>query len=230
MDSLFAAAGSAFWFGILTSISPCPLATNIVAVSFIGREVGSSRRAVFSGLLYTAGRMLAYVGLGAIIVVGLLSIPAVANFLQDYMDKILGPLLILVGLLLLGSFNPKLPGTGGGGNAAQRLAKRGGIWGAMPLGIIFALSLCPVSAALFFGSLIPLALQHESYFLMPSLYGLGTGLPVIVFGFVIAFSAGSVGKLFNRVTAVEKWLRRLTAATFIVIGLYYLLRYSFGLF
>jgi cytochrome c-type biogenesis protein len=229
MDSLLVAAGSAFWLGLLTSISPCPLATNIVAVSFIGREVGSPGRAFLSGLLYTVGRVLTYIGLGAIVVAGLISIPAVANFLQDYMDKILGPLLVLTGLLLLGSFGLRLPGMAGG-DGTRRLAERGGLWGAVPLGILFALSLCPVSAALFFGSLIPLALQHKSYLLMPSLYGLGTGLPVIVFGFVIAYGAGSVGKLFHRVATIERWLRRVTAATFIVIGLHYILRYNFGLY
>ncbi len=227
MDSLLVAAGSAFWFGILTSISPCPLATNIVAVSFVSREVESPRRAVLSGLLYTLGRMLTYIGLGAIVVAGMISIPAVANFLQDYMDKVLGPLLVLVGVLLLGSFSLTLPSMGGG-ERTRRLAERGGIWGALPLGIIFALSLCPVSAALFFGSLIPLALQHKSYLLMPGLFGVGTGLPVIVFGLVIVFGASSVGKLFSRVTIIEKWVRRLTAATFIVIGLHYILRYNFG--
>lgn len=229
MNSLLIAAGSAFWLGILTSISPCPLATNIVAVSFIGRQVGSTGRAFFSGLLYTLGRMLTYIGMGVIVVAGMISIPAVANFLQDYMDKILGPLLVLAGLLLLGSFSVKLPGMGGG-DRTRHIVERGGVWGAIPLGIIFALSLCPVSAALFFGSLIPLALQHKSYLLLPGLYGVGTGLPVIVFGLVIAFGAGSVGKLFNRVTAIEKWVRRLTAATFIVIGLHYILRYNFGLY
>ncbi len=229
MDVWLVAAGSAFWFGILTSISPCPLATNIVAVSYISREVGNPGRAILSGLLYTIGRMLTYVGLGAIVVAGLLSIPAVANFLQDYMDKVLGPLLLVVGLLLLGVFGLRLPSTGGG-ERTRRLAERGGIWGALLLGVIFALSLCPVSAGLFFGSLIPLSLQHKSYLLMPSLYGAGTGLPVIIFGFVIAYAAGSVGKLFDRVTAIEKWVRRLTAATIIMIGLHYILRYDFGLY
>jgi len=229
MASLLVAAGTAFWFGLITSISPCPLATNIVAVSFIGREVGSPRRAVLSGLLYTVGRMVTYIGLAAVVVAGLLSIPAVANFLQDYMDKVLGPLLVLVGLLLLGSFGLPLPSVGSG-DWTRRLAERGGMWGAIVLGFIFAMSLCPVSAGLFFGSLIPLALQHKSYILLPSLYGIGTGLPVIAFGFVIAFGAGSLGRVFNRVTAIARWLHRLTAVTFIVIGLHYILRYDFELY
>jgi cytochrome c-type biogenesis protein len=153
MDSLLVAAGSALWLGILTSISPCPLATNIVAVSFIGRQVGSAGRAFLSALLYTLGRMLTYIGMGAIVVAGLMSIPAVANFLQDYMDKVLGPILLVAGVLLLGSFPLRLPGFSG--DKMRRLAEKGGVWGAIPLGILFALSLCPVSAALFFGSLIP---------------------------------------------------------------------------
>lgn len=229
MDSLWVAAGSAFWFGILTSISPCPLATNIVAVSFISKEIANPRRAILSGILYTMGRMLAYIGLAAIVVFGLLSIPSVANFLQDYMDKLLGPLLIIVGILLFDMFGFKISGTGSG-QKTENLAKKWGVWGAMLLGIIFALSLCPISAGLFFGSLIPLALRHKSYLLMPGLYGIGTGLPVILFGFVIAFSASSVGRLFNSITIVEKWLRRVTALTIIGIGLHYIMRYNFGLY
>ncbi len=229
MESLLVAAGSALWLGILTSISPCPLATNIVAVSFIGRQVGSSGRAALAGLGYTVGRMLTYVALGAIVVAGMISIPAVSNFLQDYMDKVLGPILILVGLLLLSPFAFKIPGAGVGAKT-RNLAQRGGIWGAIPLGVIFALSLCPISAALFFGSLIPLALQHRSYLLLPSLYGIGTGLPVIVFGMLIAFGIGSVGKWFAGVTQIEIWARRITAAVFLATGLHFVLRYVFELY
>ena len=218
--------GSALWLGILTSISPCPLATNIAAISYIGKRVDSPLKVCFAGLLYTLGRTLAYIILGAVIVAGLLSVPAVANFLQHYMNMLLGPILVIVGVLLLELIKVNLPGIGS--EKLQNKAKELGIWGAGLLGIIFALSFCPVSAALFFGSLIPLSMQHKSIFIFPSLYGIGTALPVILFAFLIALSIGSVGKFYNKITQFESWTRRITGIIFIIVGIYFIATYIFG--
>jgi cytochrome c-type biogenesis protein len=228
MDSILFASGSALWLGILTSISPCPLATNVAAISYIGRQVGSARRVFLSGLFYTLGRMFAYLILGLVVVGGILTIPGVSNFLQRYMNLALGPLLMLVGLILLGLLRFAFPGFSPG-ERMHHLAGRGGIWGAGLLGLIFALSLCPVSAALFFGSLIPLSISHSSYFLLPSLYGIGTGLPVIIFAFMIALGTQAMGKTFNLLTKIEKWVRLITGLIFILVGIYYSLIYIFGL-
>ncbi len=226
MEGLLIGLTSALWLGILTSISPCPLATNIAAMSFIGRRVGSSRRVFAAGLLYTAGRMLVYVALGIIIVSSLLSVSEVSLWLQEYMNKILGPLLILVGMVLLELI--RLPVTGGGlVSRMQTRAESYGVLGAGLLGVVFALSFCPVSAALFFGSLIPLCASKGSIALLPSVYGIGTALPVVLFATLIAFGAGSVGKAFNRLTHIEKWARRITGGVFILVGIYYCLTYIF---
>lgn len=219
---------SALWLGILTSINPCPLATNIAAISFIGKQVDSTRRVIWSGFLYTAGRMITYLSLGILTVAGIRSIPGVSNFLQRYMSKLLGPLLIIVGIILLELIQINISGGASSSGKIQKAAERGGIWGAGLLGIIFALSFCPFSAALFFGSLIPLSVRHNSILLLPSLYGLGTGLPVIVFAILIALSTQAVGKAFNILTRVEWWARRITGIIFIVIGMYYSLVYIFG--
>ena len=218
----------ALWLGILTSISPCPLATNITAISFIGKQLGNAQQVLVSGLFYTIGRMITYFGLSIFLVAGILSIPELSNFLQRYMNKLLGPLLILVGMFLLellqfGSFGPVA------GQRVQERAGKAGIWGAGLLGIVFALSFCPVSAALFFGSLIPLSVKHESSFLLPSLYGIGTGLPVSIFAVLVAFGARSVAAAFNKLTRVEYWVRRITGIIFILVGVYYSLTYIFGL-
>jgi len=228
MESLHVAAISAIWLGILTSISPCPLATNIAAVSYIGRHVDSSRYALWSGLLYVLGRMLTYVAVGAIVTAGVLSIPGVSNFLQKYMNSLLGPILIVVGLVLLNWLPITIPGLTPSEKMRER-ASHGSFWGACVLGAVFALSFCPVSAALFFGSLIPLSVQHHSYLLLPSLYGIGTGLPVLVVGVMLAYSAKSVGKLFTGIQRFEGWVRVITAVVFIVIGIYMILRYVFYL-
>ena len=225
-ESIFLGAASALWLGILTSISPCPLGTNIAAVSFIGKQFTSAPRVALSGLFYVVGRMLAYLGLGAALVAGLLSAPHLSEFLQKSMNKILGPVLILVGMVLLEliRFNP----SGGGiGEKMQERAGRSGIWGAGLLGFVFALSFCPVSAALFFGSLIPLSVKHGSRVVFPLVFGVGTGFPVIVFAMMIALGARSIGVWFQKLTRAELWARRITGAIFIAVGIYYSLVYIF---
>ncbi|NMC44159.1 MAG: sulfite exporter TauE/SafE family protein [candidate division Zixibacteria bacterium] len=229
MESLHLAAASALWLGILTSISPCPLATNIAAVSYISKQVDSSRRALWTGLLYVLGRLITYVAVGAVVTAGVLSIPGVSNFLQKYMNSLLGPILILAGLILLGWLPFNIPGFTASDKMTER-ASRSSLWGACVLGALFALSFCPVSAALFIGSPAPLSVQRHLYLLLPSLYGIGTRLPVLAFGIVIAVSTQSVAKLFRHLTEVERWVRVITALVFIVIGIYMIMRYVFYLF
>lgn len=228
MDSYWVALGSALWLGILTSISPCPLATNIAAITYIGKRVDRPRMVVASGLVYTLGRMVSYVVLAGLVVASILSIPDVAMFLQRNMNKFIGPVLVLVGIMLLGIFNIRMPGGGISDKLAGRVEKWG-IWGAGILGMLFALSFCPVSAALFFGSLIPIAIDHQSSIVMPTIYGIGTALPVVCFAIIIAVSARSVGVAFNKISLFEKWARRLTAVAFVIVGIYYVLIYIVGL-
>jgi len=219
-------AGSAVWLGILTSISPCPLATNVAAISYLGRRVDNPRYVLGGGLLYTVGRTAAYVALGFVCVTGLLSMPEVSRFLQRHMNRILGPVLIVAGVLLLEVIRPVLPGLGRRGERLRQRLETKGVWGAVPLGALFALSFCPVSAALFFGSLIPLAVRFDSPVLFPSLYGAGTALPVVGFAVLVAFGARFVAKAFNRLAVVERWARRLTGLVFVGVGIYMTVIYT----
>jgi cytochrome c biogenesis protein CcdA len=220
---------TSLWLGILTSISPCPLTTNIAAISYISRRVASRRFVLLSGLLYALGRTLVYVALSAIVVKSLLSIPTVSMFLQKYMDKIIGPLMIIVGMFLLGLIGFSTKGSSLGDKMKERVDKNG-VWGAFLLGIVFAIALCPTSAALFFGSLIPLSLKFSSPILMPAIYGVGTAIPVIVFAIIIAFSAQLLGKAFKKLEQFDIWSRRITGALFILIGIYLSLKYIFNIF
>ena len=176
---------SALWLGILTSISPCPLATNIAAISYIGRRVGSPRQVLLSGMLYALGRSLAYLALGMLLVASVLSIPQLSLFLQKYMNKLLGPILIVVAMFLLGLIQLNITGPGVSDTMQKRVDALG-MWGALVLGILFALTFCPVSAALFFGSLIPLSVKVGSGVALPGVYGIGTALPVLAFAVLIA--------------------------------------------
>jgi len=229
MEETWLAIGSAVWFGILTAISPCPLAANIAAVSFIARRVDDPKAALATGVLYGLGRCLVYVTLGALLVGSVLAAPSVSHWLQKYMNKILGPVLILVGMILLDMINVGSFGTGLGARVGKRV-EGWGIWAGLALGVVFALSFCPSSAALFFGSLVPLSIKYESSWLLPSMYGASTALPVVVFAVLIAVGAKAVGKAFDRVGAFERWARPVTGVIFVGVGLYFSLRFIFRLF
>jgi cytochrome c-type biogenesis protein len=204
----------------------CPLATNIAAISYVGRRVGNARMVLLSGLLYTAGRTVAYIVVGMLVVKGLLSIPGVSHFLQHSMNRIIGPLCIVVGLLLLNVFRFSFGGSGVG-STLQRRVETMGVWGAGLLGFMFAMAFCPTSAGLFFGGLVPIAVRSGSSALFPALYGMGTALPVIFFAIVIAFTTNTVGRIFNALTVVDTWARRITGVLFLVVGTYLILTHWF---
>jgi len=211
---------SALWLGILTSISPCPLASNIAAISYMTREVDRPHRVFLSGVLYSLGRSISYVCLGALIAESLLSIPEVAFFLQSRMNQMLGPILILAGVILLGWIKVNLTGITPSERSASRLRSLGSL-GSLLLGVLFALSFCPVSAGLFFGSLIPLSIQQNAPFSLPLAYGVGTGLPVMVFALAMACGVRGLNKIFQHTSRLEAWLRKLTGWIFLLVGFYF---------
>lgn len=223
---LLATFGTAAWLGILTAVSPCPLATNVAAVSYLGKRVSSPRAVLLGGILYTLGRAAAYIGVAVVVLAGLRAVPAVSQFVQTYLNKALGPLLIVVGAFLLELI--RLPTVGGAAAGAGQKVARWGYAGDFLLGVLFAVSFCPVSAAIFFGTLIPLAVKAQSRFLVPAVFGVGTGLPVLVFAFLLAFGARSLAAAFNKISHIEKWARRITGILFIGVGVYYCLRHIFG--
>jgi cytochrome c-type biogenesis protein len=214
---------TAFWLGILTSISPCPLATNIAAVSYISRKL-NKRNVIISGIFYTIGRMAAYILVSAIIVFSIVSTPALSMFLQQHTPKIIGPLLIVTGMFLLELITVSIPGTKNMVNAQKY-----GLFAEVVIGFVFALSFCPVSAALFLGSLIPLAVSQNSVFVLPLIYGIGTAIPVLVFAILFTISAEKMGQWFNKVTAAELRIRQAFGIVLILIGVFFTLRYIFGI-
>jgi cytochrome c biogenesis protein CcdA len=229
MTELFLGFMSALWLGILTSISPCPLASNVAAISFLSKRITHPVLVFISGLAYTLGRVTSYAILGWIIINSILSVPQIAQFLQKYMGKALGPLLILTGLILLEIITIRLPGLSLSQERHKNIAQSGAP-GAFLLGSIFALAFCPISAALFFGSLIPLAINSKSGIVLPFIYGIGTGLPVLVFAVAIALGVTSLSHWFHRITRIEYYTRKITGVVFILVGLYYAGIYILGLF
>jgi len=212
---------SALFLGLIAAISPCPMATNIAAIAYVSRRATERRYAVITGALYTLGRMVSYSILGILLIVAGLEIPGVASFLQDFGEKILGPLLIVVGLIMLNidrcSFSL------GGGKLASLGGKVAdwGMIGGFLLGVLFALAFCPYSAILFFGVLIPLALKSTGGITLPAVFAIGTGLPVLVFGILISAGIAKVSTWLNAVTRVEKVIRIVVSIIFIGVGIYY---------
>ena len=212
-------AASAFLLGLMTALSPCPLATNITAISYIGRELQDRRRVLLNGLLYTLGRTITYTVLGLVLYFGA-SVFEVASLFRGWGEKLLGPLLIVVGLVLLDIIPLRIGGLGALTEKFGKNSAKAGYFGALMMGVLFALAFCPYSGVLYFGMLIPLTVASPQGLWLPPIYAVATGLPVIVFAWIIAFAIGSVGTLYNRIRSFELWFRRVSAVLFVITGVY----------
>ncbi len=215
---------AAFFIGLMMAISPCPMTTNITAIAYLSRKIGDKRYTLLVGLLYCFGRMSVYVAIASLIVLFGLNVQSIALFLQEYGDLLLGPILLIGGVLMLGI----VPLPFGFENTwiqdvKEQLSRRlsdQGLLGSFFLGILFALSFCPFSAVLFFGMLIPLALSTKDPVGVPLAFGLATGLPVILFSFLLVTGMNRCSSFLGRVQAAEIWFRRIVAVLFILIGMY----------
>ncbi len=212
---------TAFLLGILTSISPCPLATNITAIAYISREIKTVKNTLFNGLFYTLGRGISYTLLATIIYFGVSSF-SISSIFEGWGDKVLGPILIIISLVMFGVIKINISLKNEWIEDLKRWLSCKGYIGSLLLGILFAMAFCPYSGVLFFGILIPLVVNSTESLLLPPLFALGTGLPVIVFSFLIAFSMQKVSRAFQVVQKVDKVMRYLVASIFMIAGLYYL--------
>lgn len=214
---------SAFILGIMTAISPCPLATNITATAYISKDLANKRRIFYNGLFYTLGRIISYSLLGVILFFGA-GVFEIGAFFSSYGELIIGPLLLVIGIFMLGIIRFQLP-WGNGMSFSDRIAGKargGGAWGALLLGIVFALAFCPYSGVLYFGMLIPMTLGNAQGLLLPPVFALATGLPVIIIAWLLAFSISGVGSFYNKIRTFEYWFRRIAAVVFIIVGIYYI--------
>ncbi len=213
---------TAFVLGLLTAISPCPLATNITAIGYIGRDIESKRRIFLNGLLYTLGRIIAYSVLGAILIY-ILHKGEDMFFIQKGVSKwgemLIAPVMILIGLFMLFADRLRLPKFGFSGNMESDKMK--GMWGSLLLGVLFAMAFCPTSGVLYFGMLIPMSAQATAGYLLPVVFAFATGLPVILVAWFLAYSVAGVGKFYNRMKVFQKWFNLIVAILFILVGLYY---------
>jgi len=211
---------SAFVLGLLTAVSPCPLATNITAVGYISRDLQNKKRVFYNGLVYTAGRAAAYTLLAVVLFFGADQL-RISSFFQQYGEKMIGPLLVVAGIVMLGIVKISFPGFS---RLSGRMENRKQwTWGnVFLLGILFALAFCPYSGVLYFGMLIPLTISSAQGLLLPVVFAVATGIPVILFAWLIAFAISGVGRFYNVLLSVDFWMRKIIGLLFIGVGIYYI--------
>ena len=213
---------TAFLLGLLTAISPCPLATNITAIGFISKDIGNRNKIFLGGLLYTLGRVVAYTVLG-IILISILkegsSMFSIQKSISKYGEILIAPVLIFVGVFMLFGDRLNLPKFGFSGTGKAEKLK--GNLGSLLLGVLFALAFCPTSGLFYFGMLIPMSAAEPGGYLLPIVYAVATGLPVILVAWILAYSVAGIGKFYNRIQVFQKWFNRVVAVLFIAVGIYY---------
>jgi len=213
---------TAFLLGLMTAISPCPLATNITAIGFISKDLEDRNRVFFNGLFYTLGRAITYTVIALIIFLGADQLKFGGLF-QRYGEKIVGPLLIIIGLFMLGIIKIKFPGFNRLTSGMQN-KKKWGYLDAVLLGLVFALAFCPYSGVLYFGILVPLTVSSASGLHLPIIFAVATGIPVIIIAWVLAYTVSGIGNVYNKIKSFELWFRRIIAVLFIAVGIYYIIR------
>ena len=212
---------SAFILGLMTAISPCPLATNITATAFISKNITSKRKVFLSGVLYSLGRAFSYTLIGLILFFGASKFH-IARFFSQNGEKYLGLLLLVIGLIMLNviklNFLNKF-------NFTEKLSEKfqgKGLLGSFLIGAIFALAFCPYSGALYFGMLIPMTISSVDGLFLPIVFALGTGLPVLIFTYLLAFSVGKIGIFHRKISKAEKVMRLVAGVVFVITGIYYI--------
>ena len=213
---------SALVLGLMTAVSPCPLATNITAVGFVSKDIENRNRVFVNGLIYTLGRAITYTSIALIIYLGADQFKF-SGFLQQYGEKFLGPLLIIIGVFMLGIIKINFPGLGKLSSGLEN-KKSWNYWDTLLLGIVFALAFCPYSGVLYFGMLVPMTVASASGLYLPLIFAVATGIPVIIFAWLLAYTVAGVGKVYQKIKTIEIWFRRIIAVLFILVGIYYVLR------
>ena len=225
LDSTNLPVLSALLLGLMTAISPCPLATNITATAYIAKNITSPRKVFLSGLIYSLGRAFSYTAIGIALYFGASKFH-IARFFNQYGERFLGPLLIILGLIMLNVIKLNFLGQSGFSDKFAEKFKDKGLLGSFLIGVVFALAFCPYSGAIYFGMLIPITISSAGGLYLPVIFAFGTGLPVILFTYLLAFTAGKVGVFYAKITKIEKVMRLIAGVVFVLVGIYYILIFA----
>lgn len=226
MSPLFAGVLTSIALGALTIFHPCPLATNIAAVSFLCTWKERHRDKLLTGSLFVLGEITTLAALGSFISLSVVNIPSAANFFQDYILQLFGPIFILSGMMLLGILLPrqrilKIP------EKLLKLGSKIGRLGGLFLGVLVALTFCPMSAAIFFGVLVPLSVSNDAVVLYPLFYGVGASLPLMIIAILVSRSTAILDRYFLMKKPAEKILRKMAGTVMILLGVFLSLRHIF---
>lgn len=216
---------TALLLGFVNAVSHCLLATNIAAICYISKDIENKKRIFLNGVFYTLGRTVTYTTL-AILLTAILrrgtDIGFIQTFVSHYGDKLMGPLFLLIGIGLLFSHKINLPGLNFHLNKQIESKAQNGYKGSFLLGLILALFFCPTSAFIFFGILIPLATASDTGVLLPILFAIATGIPVIIATWVLAFSYQQINRFYDHIQLTGQWVKKIVSFLLILIGLYFL--------
>lgn len=213
---------AAFALGLMTAISPCPLATNITATAYLSKNIDNKLKVLFNGIFYTLGRMFSYTSLGVIFYFGASQFK-VSRLLQSLGGIWLGVGLLIIGILMLDIIKFNIPLFDKFKPKVNEDKKKNNYLNSFLLGVVFALAFCPFSGVLYFGALIPMTIASPSGLLLPPIFSIATGLPVIIIAWLIAYSIGNIGKFYSKMKSFERWFKRIIAGIFIIVGTYYII-------
>jgi len=220
---------SALLFGLMGALAPCQISTNVAALAFLSRDVSDPRRIWGQTAAFIAGKVTVYLLVGGAVVILSLQLNQVNDAVVPVVviaRRALGPLLIVVGLFMLGLL--KLPLSLGERFSAWlegKVGQRQGVIPAYLLGVAFSFTFCPTLFWLFFGLTIPLAIASPGGVLFPGVFALGTALPVLGLAAVIASGSVNVGQFVKRFKAANIWIQRAVGVIFVVIGLHEIILY-----
>ena len=216
---------TAFILGILTAVSPCPMATNITAIGYISKDIENKHSVFKNGIYYTFGRIIVYTLLGFIIIPLLregTNIYGIQKFISKYGELFIGPSLIIIGVFMLISSNLNIPKLGFSFNNSEKIKNKGG-FGSLFLGIMFSLAFCPTSGIIYFGMLMPMSASESGGYILPVIFAIATGVPVLIIAWILSYSISRIGSFYQKVSLFQKWLNLIIALLFIIIGIYYLI-------
>lgn len=213
---------TAFLLGLMTALSPCPLATNITATAYLSKDITEKKRVLLNGVFYTVGRVFSYTTLGLIFYFGASKFQ-VAKLLQNVGGLYLGIGLVIIGILMLDFIKINIPGLNKLNQKISQKNMKKSYLNAFFLGVLFALAFCPYSGVLYFGVLIPMTISSASGLLLPPIFAIATGLPVIIIAYLLAYSMSNVGKFYNKMKTFEVWFRRIISSIFFLVGVYYII-------
>lgn len=211
---------TALLLGFLMILDPCTLFTSIAAIGYIDKEIANKRKVLTNGLMFVLGKLVTYVLVAIPFLMGAQT-AGVQHLLEHWGEPLLAAFMLICGVLLLFSGHHHHEHDHGLTRWLTNADSRSSwLWSFM-LGIFFAIAFCPHRLVYFFTMIdIAITLPPSWNWLLPVVFGLGTGLPIMLIAWLISYSAISANALTARLQSVEKWIRYISAVLFIGFGLY----------